>query len=478
MTETYFTVLPFIIVEKEFRFHGFDVWPDNKENWKKYTNTPRPASLLNIYVDRKGKKIANKTIVTSKKGFNADKLKLLIATLFYIPSKRHFFTITAESFYYETYINKPQKGRSANHTRVDKFVWSLVASLGFKLFQTYEANIMKFDLREIEIDEFKKLRQLFNNSRAENVIKSLPFYFRTQYRNLFLFPEIEDIQNFCTAFEIFFKVDEPNDIGKTVANKLFSFFSLADERERKALRDWFIELYRIRSLYTHGKEINPNLLMYKKLRHIDIAKQVYCECVNKYLKPRRGSGRKILNSDKSLLINLFTSQDIYKDLVSMLTKGRKTTDTRKNSLEFLLGCNNEDLAKLWILFYHFVLYVNKKAVILENKKRIKSAMQTILSVLEYFVDQYNTEEFRNKYYIEVLDLVKELPLRAKDDSELDVAYQFLKNPMVKYNEIIGDLDDFKNVKFREEIKFRELLDISMFSHVYEELYHVYKGWTI
>ena len=348
--EKYFTVLPYFIVENPFQFKNFNIWPDTEQYWKKYLNTKRPASLLNIYSDKKGKKIQNKTIITSKTDFNFEELRVLVSTLFFLPSKRHFFPVTAETFYFETFINKSQQGRSAGHARTDKFVWSIVSSKGFKIYQTHETTSLRFNLKQTEINDFKKLRTLFGNEKYSNVIKSLPFYFRTQYRSLSLFPEIEDIQNFCTAFEIFFSVNVPNDIGKHISKKLFSFFSLADNRERKALEDWFVELYRIRSLYTHGKEINPKELIYKNQRHIDIAKQVYCECVNKYLKPRRCQGRVILSSDKSLLINLFTSQDIYKDLVLMLTYGWKTNDTTKNSKEYLLNCDEKDLENYGLYF--------------------------------------------------------------------------------------------------------------------------------
>lgn len=475
--DTYFTVLPYIIVSKPFRFSGFDIWSDSEQNWKKYLKIARPASLLNIYVDRKGKKISNKTIITCKNGFDFDKLRTLISTLFFIPSKRHFFAITAESFYYETYINKTQKGKSANHTRIDKFVRSLVLSREFKLFQPYEASISRFELRNLDVNDFTKLRRLFNNKAKAHVIKSLPFYFRTQYRNLSLFPEIEDIQNFCTAFEVFFKVDVLSATGVTLANSLFSFFSLAEEKERKELREWFVQLYKLRSDYTHGKDIDPARLIYKNQRHIDIAKQVYCECVNKYLKPRRGPGKTILSSDKSLLINLFTSQDIYKDLLRMLTNGWGRSQSGTISFNYLINLDDKSLAQLWTLFYHLVLYVNKKAIIVGNKKRIKAAMQTILALLDYFVQTYNKEKFRKNYYIDVLDKIKSLPLQAKTEEELDKAYQFLKNPMEKYNEIIGDLNDFKNVKIRDELKFKGLLDISMFSHVYVDLYEIYKDWV-
>jgi len=475
--ETYFTVLPYIIVEKPFRFNGFDVWPDTESNWKKYIKTKRPSSLLNIYVDKKGKKFSHKTIITYKNTLDFEKLRTLISTFFFIPSKRHFFAITSESFYYETYTNKPQKGRSANHTRVDKFVWSLVSSRGFKIYQTNEASLFKFDLREIEVGDFKKLRRLFSSKTNTSVIKSLPFYFRTQYRNSFLFPEIEDVQNFCTAFEVFFKIDVPSATGETLAEQLFSFFSLAENRERTALKDWFVELYKLRSDYTHGKDIDLKRLIYKNQRHIDIAKQVYCECVNKYLKPRRGPGRTILSSDKSLLINLFTSQDIYKDLLKMLTNGWGKSQSGTKSFDYLINLDDKSLAELWTLFYQFVLYVNKKAILVGNKKRVKAAMQTILFILDYFVQTYNKEEYRKDFYIEVLGKIKDLPLQAKTDQELDNAYQFLKNPMEKYNEVIGDLNDFKNVKFRDELKFKGLLDISMFSHVYENLYEIYKDWV-
>jgi hypothetical protein len=475
--ETYFTVLPYIIVQKSFRFNGFDIWTDSVANWKKYLKTKRPASLLNIYVDKKGKKLQNKTIVTCKGAIDFEKLRTLISILFFIPSKRHFLATSAESFYYETYTNKSQRGRSASHTRVDKFVWNIVSSRGFKIYETYEASIFRLDLKQIEVSDFEKLRRLFVSKTHTNVVKSLPFYFRTQYRNLFLFPEIEDIQNFCTAFEVFFKVDVPSATGATLAEKLFSFFSLAENKERKALKDWFEELYKLRSDYTHGKDVDPKRLVYKNQRHIDIAKQVYCECVNKYLKPRRGVGRTILSSDKSLLINLFTSQDIYKDLIKMLTDGWGKSQGGEKSIDYLMKCDDKALAQLWTLFYQFVLYVNKKAISVENKKRAKAAMQTILCVLEYFVETYSKKKYKKNFYTEVLNEIKKLPLHAKTDEELDAAYQFLKNPMVKYNEVIGDLDDFKKLKFRDELKFRDLLDISMFSHVYEELYSLYKGWV-
>ena len=115
---------------------------------------------------------------------------------------------------------------------------------------------------------------------------------------------------------------------------------------------------------------------------------------------------------------------------------------------------------------------------MNNQRRLKAAMKTILIILDYFVENYNKNKYKKRFYVEVLEEIKKLPLHAKTEQEFDTAYQFLKNPMVKYNEVIGNLNNFPNVKFKEELKFRDLLDISMFSHVYEELYHIYKGWKL
>lgn len=34
--QKYYTVLPYIIVEKTFRFGEYVIWQDNDKNWKRY----------------------------------------------------------------------------------------------------------------------------------------------------------------------------------------------------------------------------------------------------------------------------------------------------------------------------------------------------------------------------------------------------------------------------------------------------------
>lgn len=476
--EKYFTVLPYIQIENDFSFGEFDIWIDTVDNWKKYLGTSRPASLLNIYVNHKGKRIIYKTIITSKKKFNSTRLQQLISFLFFIPSQRHFIRFTAESFYYETYTHNAKKGMRASHTRIDKFVRSLVMSREFKIFQTHEADISRLELRnQFEVKDFEKLKLIFTNSRKKYISKCLPFYLRTQFRNLLLFPDLEDIQNFCTAFEIFFKVDVMAGTGDLIAKKLFRLFSLADSPERTALKDWFVELYQIRSHYTHGKDVPDSKLIYKHQRHIDIARQVYCECINKRLRPNSGEGRRILSNDRSLLVALFSSQEVVEETIITLTTGWGKSESGKKSLDFLLTCNKKQLGQLLALFYKLILYVKKSALGEVNKKRVLAAMQTIACMLKYLVDNYRKDEFREKYYIEALDAMKDLPFITKMESDIDTMYGFTKNPMFETNQVIGNLDNPETVKYRGGVMFRDVYDISLLNHAYTDLYEIYKGWN-
>lgn len=473
--ETYFTILPYIEIQNDFSFGEFNVWKDTPENWKKYLNTPRPASLLNIYVDKKGKKINGKTIITTTKKFSFSRLQQLISFLFFIPSQRHFIRFTAESFFYETYVNKKTKGRNANHTRIDKFVRSIVMSRGFKIYLPHDAEISRLELRnQFEVEDFDKLKEIFSDTRKKYVTKSLPFYLRTQFRDLLLFPELEDIQNFCTAFEIFFKVDVMGGTGDLIAKKLFRLFSLADTQERTALKDWFVELYEIRSFYTHGKDIPDTRLIYKHQRHIDIARQIYCECINKLLRPRTGPGRSILSNDRSLLVALFSSQEVFDATIKKLTEGWGKSESGQKSFDYLLNCRERDLGELLALFYKLILYVKKNALSNINNRRLLAAMQTVACMQKYLVDTYRKDDLRDKYYIEALDAMKDLPFIAKNNTDIDTMYGFTKNPMFKTNEIIGDLDKPETVKVRDGIMFREAFDISMLNHVYTDLYEIYK----
>lgn len=472
-----FTVLPYIHVTKPFKFGEFVIWPDTDSNWKKYLRDKRPSKLLDIYVDKQCKIIPNKTIVTSSKSFDFERTKQLISTLFYIPSIRHFFRFNSETFYFESFFTKKHGQDDSSHTRIDKFVRSLVASKDFKIYQSYEADYSNFELKDSEADYFQKLRKMYVDSKYQYVIKSLTFYFRTQYRNNSLFPEIEDIQNFCTAFEILFQVKADNDIGKVIAGELYKYFSLADTTEREELKRWFVELYKIRSDYTHGNNIDDSRLVFNNQRHIDIAKQVYCEAIKKYLKPKRGPGKLILSSDKELLIALFSSRKVFDSIVKILTNSwNKGNSTGKDNLLYLKQCKQEELGSLLSLSYKFVLYVNKKAIGNVNSKRVKTAMQTILSMLDDMIVTYSDPKSEKEFNVSIIQTLKTIPLYPKNEQEWEQVYQTLNNPHLEYTKYTGNLDDISTVVFKRELSFRDIIDISMLTHVFTDLYYIYKNW--
>ena len=479
-SEYAFTILPYIRVKKPFSFGEFTIWPDVDKNWKHYVGIKRPAGLLQIYVDKNGNLISEKTIISSKKPFNFERLRDLISLLYFIPSTRHFFRLTAETFYYESFTTRNSSQDDSHHTRIDKFVRSIVMSDEYKIYQPEDASYSNYELKETEAEYFSKLRKMFTEDKFENVIKSLSFYFRTQYRNSSIFPEFEDVQNFCTAFEILLKVSADKDIGKTIAESLYKYFSLADIPEREELKKWFVQLYKIRNDYTHGNVVEAPRLVFNNQRHIDIARQVYCEAIMKYLKPRRGSGRSILSSDRSLLVSLFSSKKVYDQIVKLLTNswGKKSKASGKDNLLFLKTCEEKTLGELLSLSYKFVLYINKGAIGQVSNKRLMEAMQSILAVIDDLITQYSDPKYEKVFNTEIISELKTIPLFPKTEQEWEQVYQYLNNPTHNYTKVIGDLNDFKNVTFKRELVFREALDISMLAHIFTDLYYIYKGWHL
>lgn len=468
-----FCVLPYVRVDRPFRFANYTIWPDRTDNWKKYLKCKRPKDLLDIYTDREGEQIESKTIISFNEQSESIKIPQLVAALFYPLANKPSFPPHAEDLYFEIY--ECRNPDCDSHTRVDKFWRSFVLSKGFKIFQSEYANHLKYELQGQNQSYFIKLRLFFNCLSKQNIIYSLYFFYRTQYRNDQLFPKNEDIQNYCTAFEILFKIDS-RDTANELANALAQHFSQADQREKDELKAWLIKFYDLRSHYTHGKPIDESRHLYKSQRHIDIARKVYINAVNKFIRP--GSpGRELFafHKDRETLLALFSSQELCDDVVKVLTPHFGESNSGSNNCTTIIGYPDNKLAEMDKILSSFRLYANKDLVEYSSsckKLRLKEAMQTILSQVEYLMIKYaDDKEERKVSYTEALEPLKKMNFLPKTNQEFEAFENDFNTRWLNCSEPIVDFEDLS--KHRFEVRLNHVLEISGLMALYVELSRIY-----
>ncbi len=243
------------------------------------------------------------------------------------------------------------------------------------------------------------------------------------------------------------------------------------------LKEWFVEFYKIRSEYTHGKTIDRSRLLYKGQRHIDIAKQVYTSAINKHLDPLPPKYKKMFADDEKVLIALFSSQEVYDQIVKSLTTATNKSQSGVKNLQYVLNLSQDDTGKLTGLCYKFFLYADKRVIDGKNNKRLREAMQTLLALLDYFVEEFSKEKYKKDYYVDVLQEIKKPPLFPKNDAELQSVYEVIKNPTIHYTDPIVDFENIQNNIIRKEVALQDLLTISVVVEVFVDLFEVYKGWN-
>lgn len=468
-----FCILPYVKVNRPFKFANFNIWPDTEINWKKNLSCKRPSKLLDIYSDRKGKPIDNKTIVSFSSQSQSEKIPQLIASLFYVQANKYSYPSTAEDFFFEIYqCNDPESG---SHTRSDKFWRSFVDTDEFSVFQSEFANPLTYELQGQNEFYFQKLRSFFDNSRKQNIIYSLYFFYRTQYRNESLFPQIEDIQNYCTAFEILFRIDDRY-TNTALANALYNHFDEASDGERQELKAWSKSFYDMRSNYTHGKKIDGSRFIYKNQRHIDIARKVYIAAVNKLLRP--GSrGREIFafHRDQATLLALFSSQKICDDVIKELTPYFGKSSSGARNTEAITSYSAEKLAEIDTALSGLRLYANKEIIDYSSSckiLRLKEAMQSTLSLIDYLVLAYaDDEEVKKVFYTEALQPLKEINLYPKSDEEIRALENDFNTRSLHCSEPVVDFDDLSHLRF--EVRLGKEIELSMLMNTFTELSRIY-----
>lgn len=467
-----FAVFPYIRIKRTIKIGDFTIWTDNKPHWKKYLNTERPKNLLKIYRDRKGKILKHMVIVSNPNGINLIKFNELVSLLYFLPSIKPFFSIKSESFYFDTYIKKDTVRDDSSHSRIDKFVYALVDNRGFKIYQTPESEAYSFTLDNSEHKYFSKLKKHFLNNTGIRIIKSLPFYFRTQYRNPSYFPEIEDIQNFSTAFEILYEIGDSRNKKELIAQKLYDHFVSTSVENRQSLYDWFISFYKIRSSYTHGDDVEKIELSYKNQRQIDIAKQIYCEAIKKLLlRPRNPFLRNM--EDDSTLTRIFMSQSIYDDILLELSPNNSGNGSGQKNLDRILNCTDEELAKLSRKITRFYLYADRRIVVMKSKVELRNAMKTLIAIVKVMLENYDMLTDKSRYFPDYLNELRNLPLDAKDDISLEKINDYF-NHSRNYTKAIYD-NQGKFVDILDELKLKDILSISSISNLFTSLHLIYKN---
>lgn len=466
-----FAVFPYIRIKRTIKIGDFTIWTDNNPHWKKYLNTERPKNLLKIYRDRNGKILKHMVIVSNPNGINLIKFSELVSILYFLPSIKTFFSTKSESFYFDTYIKKDTVTDDSSHSRIDKFVYALVDNRGFKIYQTPESDTYNFTLDNSEHKYFSKLKKHFLKNTGIRIIKSLPFYFRTQYRNPSYFPEIEDVQNFSTAFEILYEIGDSRNKKELIAQKLYDHFISTSTENRQALYDWFISFYKIRSSYTHGDDVEKIDLNYLNQRQIDIAKQIYREAIKKLLlKPRSKFFRGM--EDDSTLTRIFMSQSIYDDILLELSPNNNGNGSGQKNLEKILNYTDEELAKLERKVSRFYLYADRRIVVMKSKVKLRNAMRTLTAIVKVMLENYDKLTDKSRYFPDYLDELRSLPLDAKDDISLEKIYDFF-NHSRKYTKAVYDSQG-QLVDILDELKLKDILSISTISNLFTNLHLIYK----
>ncbi len=467
-----YCVLPFVSIGDIFEFGNFKIWRDTAENWKSFLGMKRPAALMNIYRDRQGKIIENKSVISFESEDEAIEIPRLISSLFFTQSLSRMFGAYPDDFYYEIFRVRSDSLHTSSHSRFDKFTRNLVISRGFKIYQPDTAATFLFQLNGLtEKEIFEKLKEIFGQPNYDYITHSMTFYYRTQFKHS-AFPEIEDIQNFATAFEVFFKIGEEKNKGELIAQSLHDYFAGANDTLRMKLKTWAIEFYKTRSIYTHGGKINSLQLIYSNQRHIDIAKKIYIACISKTFEPPETSNG---NDDQSLYA-LFHSQEAFDELIKDFTPFASGSDTGEKNLNHLVKVFTEgELDSLDRKIIRFDLYANKKVIKPNSRRRLLLAMHNILAVLEYMHEEYLKDKYlKKRYYTEALEELKNIHFFPKDNEELRHNENYLKTLALRCSEPVTKFDIESMMKARLEVEFRNKIGLSTLINCFNEFYYIYR----
>ena len=456
MSIKHFLILPYVNFQKDFSFETFRLWKNTPENWNQYFGNDN-TTFLEKLVNTKGNPLKNIYVVTSDSySVPYQKWERLVHSLFFIVLPRYIFRLPhvfADNFYFEIWeIDQSKEG--GGYRKFDKFVKTIVSpNVKEKI---YPSQYMVPDLEVnigLESECFKFFEKNIEEDYNSDLLRSISYFFKTQYRNIAYFSEFEDIVNYCSAFQTFLGIEDRRDVGNAVANSLTNQFDLPEKTKLK-LREWMEELYNVRSRYTHGDKVDYPMLIYQNQRHIDVAGQIFQLLVSKqytFIIERYGF-------DVTYLRQIFESQRIFNEVIKLLTQDR--------AKEHFYSGNEEELENYLDLFWDLTFNTNIRNVVYENKNKLKRALKSLIYILEHICDEYlRNDDKKAKFYTKPLERIQKI--MSISDS--------IEDKIEKIPGISVEASDPYNI--REEIKVSNKIQLSIILDTFGKIREVYQGYN-
>lgn len=262
------------------------------------------------------------------------------------------------------------------------------------------------------------------------------------------FSNLDDIMNYCSAFQTFLEVENRRGLGKIIANKLTNSFDVPDNTKQK-MKIWMEKFHEIRSYYTHGATINYEDLIYNNIRHIDIAGIVFHALIVRQYSP----GLEYLIDTP--VLGIFDSQENFENLIRLLTKN--------HAKEYILSCENHELIEIRNLLYDIDLHTNINYVDYKNKNRLKRALDTVICLCGELCKNYlRTNGKEKEFYVK--------PLKK------------IQNVLDKKENFEQKIDEFPNASIDaqesnqtlKEIKVRDIIPLSLIFESFGKILEVYR----
>lgn len=286
----HFCILPYVrYTVPSIEFASVRVWRPTEENWNEVFDSA-DRKLLTCYRDKENREL-NPELMTilsvgPTEGEPPSWIEYIAALQFmgYHQTKQH--PPAADTFFFEAHSIDLDKlvENDLRFTRFDKLAMNFTSASRDRIFPSRFSTPTQ--LRPASDRKlFDYLSALLASHETENKrkLRALVFRFRTQFRDPDSWPYEQDIQNWCSAFQTWLDVDDRRDVGRAVAGAIISAFDnarlprkLTTELQRE-LHDWFVEFYRVRSMYTHGAPMSGAEVLYRRAhrRHTDIASLVF-----------------------------------------------------------------------------------------------------------------------------------------------------------------------------------------------------------
>lgn len=452
MGKKQFCILPYLSFEKTFSIGPFKVWESNPENWKTYCGEDH-TGFLDMYVDKDLIPLKRIPVVTCQSPISYGNWETFISVLFFLITGTNlaYPGLFSDNFYFEVW--EFGNGNKGGYARLDKFMRRIISSeVREKILPSQFVNWnnnLRFDTNSTEFKFFEgEITKGFNSS----LLRSLIFYKETQFRDPYLFPEEADVQNFCSAFQCVLGVLDRRNVGDLIADKLVSQLNLAEEN-REEIRRWMIDLYEVRSIYTHGDKVTDERLTYLSQRHIDIAKRVFQILI---VKRCHGDGEKMYDE---FLLRYFISNSVFRNVVKTLSKNQ--------AKEKLLTCERKELLdfskNLKDMFVNFV----QNIIDFENKLKIRRALITLIYIFEDLYFKI-TDIDGSKYYLYPIKTIKDILDGYTKDGSTD------NESVIKTLDAYGlGLDCKDPTDKTKEIAFRDVIPLSDLLNAFANLKDVY-----